>query len=295
MAERYPSAVKAVCVDTASKRGRARKHSRLPAMSVFADLVRYRELYATLFRRDFQSKYKGSLLGVAWSLANPLVLMLVYYVVFSVLWKATNIDNYPLFLLSGLATWVFFSQALQASTRSMIDNAQLIRKTRFPRQLLPFSVVGTHLITLCVMLAVLVPLNIVLLPRTRETALLALPVMLLVVALTAGLSLALASLNVLYRDIEHLVSSLLLPWFFLTPILYTVDSLPQGKTHPHLMQVLHYVNFIGPAVDAVRDPLFWGKLPNLGDMLYLIVAALIALTLGAFLFRRLDDRIAVEL
>ncbi len=125
-------------------------------MSVYADLFRYRELFASLFRRDLRAKYKGSVLGLAWSLANPLVLMLVYLLVFSVIWKAqaTNLPHYWLFLLCGLPAWVFFATSLQASSRSLIENANLIRKVRFPRQLVTLANVATALVAVPGMLAV---------------------------------------------------------------------------------------------------------------------------------------------
>jgi lipopolysaccharide transport system permease protein len=265
-------------------------------MSVYADLVRYRDLFGNLLRRDLHVKYKGSALGVVWSLANPLMLMAVYALVFSVLWQVVDetLSPYPLFLLSGLVVWVFFAGALQASSRSMVDAAALIRKTRFPRQLVPLSVVATQLVGLAAMLAVLLPLNLVLLPQTRATIWLAPPLALLVVALASGLALTVASLNVLFRDVEHLVSSLLLPWFFLTPILYSREMLA-ARGYAGAVDVLHYVNFVSPAVAAVRDPLFFGRLPAPGDVVYLATVALVALALGAWTFSRVDDRIAVEL
>ena len=261
-------------------------------MTVYADLLRYRDLFGSLFRRDLQAKYKGSLLGVAWSLANPLVLMGVYALVFSLLWEVADIDNYPLFLLAGLVTWVFFSTSLQAASRSMLESANLIRKTRFPRQHVPLSVVATNLVGFVAMLAVLVPLDFVLLPETRDTVWLALPLGVLVIGLVAGLALAVACLNVLYRDVEHLVSALLLPWFFLTPILYSSESRPG---YENVVEVLHWANPIAPAVTALRDPLFFGVLPSLGDTLYLAASSVVALVLGAWVFSRADDRIAVEL
>src|SRR2546423_5460982 len=146
-------------------------------MTVYADLLRYRDLFANLFRRDLQAKYKGSALGVLWTLANPLLLMGIYLVVFSTLWKArfAQLDHYPLFLLTGLAPWVFFSTALQSASRSMLDNANLIKKTRFPRQLVPLSVVAAHLVSFAVMLALLLALDFALLPRVRATEWLAPP------------------------------------------------------------------------------------------------------------------------
>ena len=110
-------------------------------MGVYADVFRYRELFGSLFRRDLRAKYKGSVLGLAWSLANPVVLMLVYLLVFSVIWKAqaTTLEHYWLFLLCGLPAWVFFATSLQAASRSLLENSNLIRKVRFPRQLVPLA------------------------------------------------------------------------------------------------------------------------------------------------------------
>jgi ABC-type polysaccharide/polyol phosphate export permease len=261
-------------------------------VTVYADLLRYRELFANLFRRDLQAKYRGSLLGVAWSLVNPLVLLGIYLLVFSLLWKAIPVDHPALFLLSGLAIWVFFSNSIHAASRSMLDNAQLIRKTRFPRQLVPLSVVATYLVSFAVMLAVLLALDFAFLPRVRATEWLALPLAVPLIALTGGLALTLAAANVLFRDIEHLVGALLLPWFFLTPILWIPSAFHR---HESLVSALHYVNFVTPPVDAIRDPLFFGRLPRAVDVLYLCAAGLVSLALGAFVFTRVDDQIAVEL
>src|SRR5207245_3576313 len=139
-----------------------------------------------------------------WTLANPVLLIAVYLLVYSVLWHTPSGTecHYALFLLVGLSAWIFFSTSVQSASRSMLDNANLIRKTRFPRQLVPLSIVATHLVSFGVMLLVLLPLNFVLLPRVRATEWLALPLGLAVVAMTCGLALALATLNVLFRDRE---------------------------------------------------------------------------------------------
>jgi len=263
--------------------------------TVYGDLVRYRELFGNLFRRDVQAKYRGSLLGVAWTLANPVLLMGVYLLVFSVLWKTRfgSEGHYALFLLVGLSAWIFFATSLQAASRSMLDNANLIRKTRFPRQLVPLSIVATHLVSFGVMLLVLLPLNFVLLPRVRATEWLALPLGLAVVAITCGLALAIASLNVLFRDVEFLVSALLLPLFFLTPVLYPLSD-PEIARRDWVLGLVHWGNPLSPVIEALRDPLFYGRLPGLGDTVYTVAAAVAALALGAFVFNRVDDQIAVE-
>src|SRR5918912_3598484 len=143
-------------------------------MTVYADLVRYRELFSNLFRRDFQAKYKGSFLGVFWSLLNPLVLLGVYLLVFGLIFPSKT-PHYPLYLLAGLACWIFFATSLQAAARSMVDSADLIKKVRFPRQLVAFSTVATQLVAFTVMIAILVVLSLAFIPDARTTVWLAIP------------------------------------------------------------------------------------------------------------------------
>ena len=216
-------------------------------MDTFLDVVRYRDLFANLFRRDLHAKYRGSALGVLWTVANPVMLMGVYLFVFGVVWKSpfSNGGHYPLFLLSGLAVWTFFTSALLSSTRSMLDNANLIRKTKFPRQLVPLSVVAAHLVSFAAMLVLLLVVNFIALPRVRGTELLAVPLAALFVALVCGFALAVASLNVLFRDVEFIVAALLVPWFFLTPILYPLDG-QQIAGHPTAQWFIHWVNVLSP-------------------------------------------------
>jgi lipopolysaccharide transport system permease protein len=264
-------------------------------VTVYSDLLRYRDLFASLVRRDLRAKYQGSLLGLAWSLAHPVVLMLVYLFVFSFLLRIQTADyeHYWLFLLAGLPVWVFFATSLQAASRSLLENANLIRKVRFPRQLVPLSMVATQLVSFAVMLAIVVALSLVYVPDARGTVWLALPLAALAVLLVAGLSLAVASLNAIYRDVEHLVAALLLPWFFLTPVLYSLESIPGVQEHPRLVELVHWGNPLTPPIEAIRDPLFFGVAPAAGDVVYLAVAALLSLAVGAAVFRRVDDRVAV--
>jgi ABC-type polysaccharide/polyol phosphate export permease len=264
-------------------------------VETYFDVVRYRELLGNLFRRDLQAKYRGSALGVLWTVANPVMLMGVYLLVFGVVWKSPFSEggHYPLFLLTGLALWTFFAAAVQSSTRSMLDNANLIRKTRFPRQLVPLSVVFAHLVSFGVMLLVLLVVNFVTLSRVRATEWLAIPLCALFVGLVCGIALAAASLNVLFRDVEFIVAALLVPLFFLTPILYPLTGATLAK-HQIALDVIHWANPLAPAIEAVRAPLFAGTLPYWGDALYLVAACAVSLGLGALVFRSVDDQIAIE-
>jgi ABC-type polysaccharide/polyol phosphate export permease len=263
-------------------------------VTLYADLFRYGDLFLNLFRRELSVKYRGSALGLGWTLVLPVVLMGVYTVVFSVLLKAVSIPHYPLFLLSGLVTWVFFQGALQASCTSLLGQASLVKQVRFPRQLLPFSVVATNAVTLLVMLAVIIPVNLIFIPETRSTFWAGIPLVIPLVALAGSFALVFASATVIFRDVEHLVTAILLPWFFLTPVFYTFD-LPGIGNHPKLVDLIHYGNPLAPFVLAIRDPLFFGRLPQAGDVAYVIVAAVVALVVAAAIFRRVDDQLAAHL
>jgi ABC-type polysaccharide/polyol phosphate export permease len=265
-------------------------------VSVYVDVIRYRELFGSLFRRDLRAKYRGSFLGLGWSLLHPLVLMLVYLFVFSVLWRVAEVgtDDYWLFLLCGLPAWVFFATASQAASRSLLENANLIRKVRFPRQLVPLSIVGTNSVSFAVMLGVVIILSLWQIPDARSTVWLSVPLAALFACIVAGFALAVASLNALYRDVEHLLAALLLPWFFLTPILYSLDQLPGIEEYPIADFVLHWVNFLTPPIEAMRAVLFYGDAPGAADSIYTAVAAVVALVIGASVFSRADDRIATE-
>ena len=264
-------------------------------MALYADLFRYRELFLNLFRRELRVRYRGSLLGLAWSLVNPLALVGVYTLVFSVLWRAFSIPHYPLFVVSGLVVWIFFQSSLQTASASLLGHANLLKQVRFPRQLLPLAVVGTNLVSLAVMLAVVLPLNLAFVPQTRSTFWAGLLMLLPLVGLVSGLGIVVAAATVVFRDVEHLLATVLLPWFFLTPVFYTFEQLPRIEEHARVADFLHYANFVTPVLLAIRDPLFFGRLPAAGDAVYAATAALAALGLGALVFRRVDDQLAVAL
>jgi lipopolysaccharide transport system permease protein len=264
-------------------------------LSLYADVVRYPDLFLNIFRRELYGKYRGSVLGVVWTLVNPLALMAVYTLVFSVLLKAFQIEHYALFVLSGLVTWVFFQSAVQMSCSSLFAQPTLVKQVRFPRHILPLAVVATNVVTLGAMLAVVLVVNLIFIPETRTTFWAAIPLLVPLIALASGLGVVFGYVTVVYRDVEHLMTTIFLPWFFLTPIFYTLDQLPGLEGNEWVADVLHYVNFVTPIVEAIRDPLFFGEWPDLGDIVYSMVAGLGALVLGVIVARRIDDQVAATL
>jgi len=264
-------------------------------MQVYTDLYRYRNLFANLLRRDMHIRFRGSAFGVVWTFFNPLVLVGVYTLVFSILWRAFAIEHYSLFVCTGLVFWIFFGTSLTMASSSFISESFLIQQVKFPRQLLPLSATATAFATLLAMLVVVVPINLIFIPEVRTTFWMAFVMVIPFAIFTGGLALIIASITVHFRDVEHLLQTLLLPWFFLTPIFYSFDLLPGLQNHPKLVSALYWGNPVTPILQSMKDPLFFGSLPRPVDALYALVAALVVLVAGALIFRRVDDHLAAQI
>lgn len=264
-------------------------------MSLYVDVIRYPDLFLNIFRRELHGKYRGSVLGLVWTLINPLALIVVYTLVFSVLLKAFTIEHYPLFVVSGLVTWVFFNSAVQMACSSLFAQPMLVKQVRFPRHMLPLAVVAANIVTLLAMLGIAVAINLIVIPDTRTTFWAAIPLLVPLIALASGLAVAFAYITVVYRDVEHLMITIFLPWFFITPIFYTLDQLPGLEGNEWIGDVIYYVNFVTPFVVAIRDPIFFGELPSLGNVVYCVVAGALSLLLGVVMARRMDDRVSSTL
>ena len=257
--------------------------------------MEYRELLGNLARREVRGRYKGSFFGLLWTLVLPLALMATYTLVFSVLWQVASVPHYSLFLLIGLAFWMFFGGGIIAAATSLHQNSGLIKKVWFPRAIIPLVAMTSPAITMGVMLAIIIPFSLVF-TQGSSFAMLMLPIVLLGAAmLVLGISLALSVLNVFFRDVEHIVAALLIPWFFLTPIIYTLDSLAPLQSREWARYLLEYGNFVTPYVLALQDVLYWGRLPSAPVLTFVLGFGAVVLAAGYSLFMRLQRDLAVEL
>jgi ABC-type polysaccharide/polyol phosphate export permease len=255
----------------------------------------YAYLYEQMVRRELRQKYKGSVLGVAYYLVNPLVLTAAYALMFTYVLRFDRVEDYPLFLLIGIAVWLFFSQSLLAAAGSLIDQGALVRKARFPREIVPAAVVSTQFVIFAVLVALLVP--VVLIVRgTFGAQLLLLPVVLAaLLAFVLGLALGIAILHAYFRDVAPILGAALLPWFFVTPIFFRPTDFPGLAERPWLGDMLRWGNPIAPFIEAVRDVLYEGVVPDLGVLLYVLAATALAVLLGRALFKRMEGELAVVL
>lgn len=253
------------------------------------ELFEYRELLYNLVVRDLKVRYKNSLLGVAWSLLNPLFMMLVFTVVFTVM-QRSSIENFPVFVLVALLPWQFFSASVTGATGSIVANSHLIKKVYFPREVLPLSVVLSNLVNFFLALIVLFGMIAVFrIPIT--TWLLYLPLLVLIqIAFSAGMAMLLATLNVFYRDTQHIMEVLMLAWFFVTPIFWDHTILPAEKlflgiTWP-VQRLTFILNPMASLISAYRDILYFGRKIDFYFLSRTVVTAVAFLVLGFWVFAR---------
>lgn len=267
----------------------------------------YAELLRNLVGRDLKLRYRGTALGFFWSLLQPAVMFMVYFAVFSLLARGFGDRNYPLLLIVGLFCFTFFSSGVTKATPSIVQAAGLLRQVAFPRVILPLGTVVAEGFHFLVMLAILIlaSLGDWLAIKAQLPALLpllALPVVLLAhFALTLGLGLVFATLNVFHRDTEQVVNTLMTIWFFATPVFYAPPqvekflSLPFASpaTAPWLHR-LYYANPMAHVIKGYRDILYDHRWPELAPLLTALAWGGVALWVGLAVFRRHQHRFAEE-
>ena len=260
-------------------------------MTGFKSLYRYRQLIAALTSRDLKARYRGSILGYFWSLANPLLLLGVYTLVFTKFFPRFDMKAYPLFLFAGILPWTFFAAATLESTQSISSNAGLIKKVMFPAEALPLVVVLSHLVHFAlavpVLLAALVAYT--LLGQAQVTAaILLLPVLMILQAIfVAGIALCVSTVSILFRDLRDIVSNLLQIGFFITPIIYPITQAPSP-----LLRVLLRLNPMTPFVVGYQDIVSLGQMPSTMDMFLMVAYAFASIAAGFMVFERLRDTLA---
>jgi ABC-type polysaccharide/polyol phosphate export permease len=258
-------------------------------------MTRYRYLFSQLVRRELRQKYKGSALGVLWYLVNPLVLMAVYGVMLGPLLKAVKIPDYPIFILVGLLVWLFFAQALTAASTALVEQSTLVSRVRFPRETIPAASVTVQLVPLLSMLVVLLPIALVVRHRASVSLILIPLVIACLFAFTLGAALMVSTLHAYFRDVAPILTAALLPWFFISGVLFRLSGLPGLHAHRWIEPLLRWVNPIAPFIDAMRTVLYDGRTPSAVTLAYLLAAACVGGACGALVFRRLEGELAVVL
>jgi ABC-type polysaccharide/polyol phosphate export permease len=244
-------------------------------------LLRQRYLIWNFAVRELRQRYVGSFMGLFWAVVHPLILLVSYTFVFSVILKVgvrQGIENYPLFLFCGILPWLFFQDTLMRSTGSILENTHLIKKTVFPSEILPLSILAANLINHAVGLAIL---TVVLLwYKSIGWAILLLPVFLFgLILFTVGTSWISAALNVFLRDTAQVLGVLLTFWFWFTPIFYLPEKAP-AWVQPFLI-----LNPLTHVVEAYRRALFFDQLPTWQSAVMLYASGIVMFIVGGIFFR----------
>jgi lipopolysaccharide transport system permease protein len=251
------------------------------------ELYRYRGLIWNLVVRELKARYRGSMLGFMWSFLNPLLLMSVYSLVFSI-YLRFGMENYVVFVLSGLLPWLWFSSSLLEASSSILAGGNLIKKVLFPAEVLPLVVVLSNFINFLLSIPILM-LFVIGFKRPVGLALLALPIVIVIqMFFTVGLAFMFSALCVHYRDVQHVLANFLTLWFFLTPVVYPLSNIPK-----HYQFIVNF-NPVAPLVLAYQDIFYDGRLPNFLQLSGIAAMAVVIYLLGSTVFERYRGMFAEE-
>jgi ABC-type polysaccharide/polyol phosphate export permease len=244
------------------------------------DTYKYRELIWALALRELKVRYKRSVLGFLWALLNPALLMIVLTIVFSTIMRFGAVQHYPIFLLSTLLPWTFFSQSLSYAVESVVSNGDLIKKVAVPKLVFPMAALVSNVINL---LLSLIPLMLIVLVMGHPVhwTWIYLPVPLLALAIfTLGATFFFAAANVYYRDVSHILQILLQGLFYLTPIVYSLDIVPEQYRWMFRLNPLTYL------LNGFRLSVYYGLLPQIQSVVACFVCAIGTLAIGFAIFRK---------
>lgn len=258
-------------------------------MKVLKELYGYREMVFSLVRRDLRGRYKGSVLGFLWTFINPLLQLLVYTMVFSIILRS-NIEKYYLFLFVALIPWLFFATSITGGSGCILDQKNLVTKIYFPREVLPIAYVTASFVNMlyCFIIVLLVvvfsgtPLSLL--------ALLCLPIVMLIEYILAlGICLLVSALSVYFRDLVHIMGIVTMAWQFLTPIMYSIDLVPEK------MMIYFNLNPMTSVIIAYRDILYFGRVPKLATLGTALAIGVFFCILGFSVFHVLKKGFAEQI
>ena len=242
----------------------------------------YKDLLKELVRRDVKTKYRRSVLGILWSVLNPLGMMIIMSIVFSHVFRA-NIENFPVYLMCGQLIFNFFNEASTIAMSAILGNASLIKKVYVPKYLFPVSKVCSCFVNLVTSFIALVIVIIATgTPLSWTVVLVILPV-LYVFLFSLGMGLLLSALVVTFRDLQHLYGVLITAWLYLTPIFYPIDMLPDWVKH-----IVH-MNPIANIIEMFRDVVMYGVIPSAMLQVKCLGACAIVMVLGLWVFYKQQD------
>lgn len=261
-----------------------------PVIEELVEAVRYRHLILQLVRRDVLTRYKRSILGVAWTLLNPLGMMIVLTLAFSQIFRFDSIRSYPAYILSGLLAWTFFQQTTTAAMVNLVWGGGLLNRIYIPRAAFALAAIGTGLVNLVLSVVPLLLVNLVTgIPLTP--ALVFLPVsMLILAAFSLGVGLLISTIAVYFPDVAEMYQIVLTAWMYLTPIIYPAEILPQAyRVWITGLNPMYYM------VRLYRLSVYDGRFPSIAELLPAVLIAGLMLGLGWWVFSRKSDEFSYHI
>ncbi|SEU18924.1 ABC transporter permease [Stigmatella erecta] len=250
------------------------------------ELYQYRGLLLSLTQRELKARYRGSVLGFLWTFLNPMLQMAVYTLLFSV-YMRQNIEHYPYFMFVGLLPWIWFSSSIGAGASAISDRRDLLTKVRFPAQVLPATVVVTNLCNFMLSVPLLIVFGLVL-GRWPSWHLLFFPAVVLIqLCVTMGLAYLISAINVTFRDLQQIVVNLLTMWFFVTPIFYQAQTVPD-----RFRALVILANPMAVMVTSYQAIFYEHRMPDLGPLLLWLGIALVLLAVASSIFERRREEFA---
>lgn len=257
-------------------------------IKLFKELVQYRELLKTNIKKEIRGKYKGAWLGFVWSFLNPLFMLLVYSFVFPYILKV-QVENYTMFLMIALLPWNFFTTVTQIGSASIINNGNILKKVYFPREIIPISVITSGLVNFLISCIIMFAFIIFSGLGITWTILLFPLIVLIQYLLSIGISFILSAITVYIRDLEHFIGIFLLMMFYVTPIVYNPEMLPDK------FAFVLKLNPMALLIEAYRDVLYYHRLPDMGNLLIVGLVSLAVIFIGLRVFNKLEKNFAEEL
>lgn len=258
-------------------------------MNTLREIYEYRTMIVSLIRRDLRGRYKGSALGFAWTFLNPLLQLGVYTVVFSIIMRA-GIEDYYLFLFVALIPWLFFSTSVSAGASCVMAQKEMVKKIYFPREVLPIAHVTCQMVNMLLSFVVVFAVLLLSGKGISLQALLYLPIVIVAeYFLAISITMIVSAVTVYLRDLEHVLVILTMAWQFLTPVMYSIDMVPEE------LRSIFNINPMTPIIVAYRDILYYKRLPEIGNLLHGFVFSTILLVIGWLVFGRLKKHFAEEM
>lgn len=253
------------------------------------EIYAYRTMIFSLVHRDLKGRYKGSVLGFAWTFLNPLLQLMVYTLVFSVIMRA-GIEDYYLFLFVALVPWIFFSTSVGGGAGCIRAQSGLVTKIYFPREVLPISYVTSQFINMLLSFLVVFAVLLIAGKGFNLHAILYLPLVMLIEYLMAiAMTMLVSSITVYLRDVEYFLGIVIMAWQFLSPVMYELNQVPD-KIRP-----LFLLNPMTSVITAYRDILYYKRVPQMDTFSHAIFFGTIVMIIGCFTFSKLKRRFAEEM